>query len=226
MRRTTLVLFFIACTTEIASHIFDLQSVHQIAKPTLMILLGLYYFTSTSGGYRSNVVLAALFFSFLGDTFLLFDKDNSLYFMLGLGAFLVAHIFYIVAFRQERYEENHDSLQRVQKLRIAFPVILAATGLVVVLYPNLGDLRVPVIAYATVIMFMVLNALFRFERTNARSFWMVAAGAILFMLSDSMLAINKFLEPIKYAGVWIMLTYLAAQLFIVDGILRHGRASK
>ena len=104
---------------------------------------------------------------------------------------------------------------------MAFPVILAATGLVVVLYPRLGELRLPVVVYAGVLMFMVLNALFRFRRTNAQSFWMSFAGAVLFMLSDSILAINKFLEPVPNAGLLVMSTYLAGQFLIVRGLIRH-----
>ena len=125
---------------------------------------------------------------------------------------------------QGRTLRDENSLETVQKARMAFPVILAATGLVVVLYPRLGELRLPVIVYAGVLMFMVLNALFRFQKTSASSFWMVSAGAVLFMLSDSILAINKFLQPVNHAGVWIMSTYLCGQFLIVRGLIEHDRS--
>jgi uncharacterized membrane protein YhhN len=220
-RRIILGLFVAVAVTEVMSQLFSLTELHHVVKPMLMILLGLYYFFS-AGERRSNIVLMALIFSFLGDSFLLYESKNSIYFILGLGSFLIAHVFYILAFRQNRFDAvDGEQLQTVQKARMAFPVILASTGLVVILYPHLGDLRLPVVVYAGVLMFMVLNALFRFQRTSLKSFWLVFVGAVLFLLSDSILAINKFLQPVGHAGVWIMTLYLAGQFLIVEGMLKH-----
>ena len=79
----------------------------------------------------------------------------------------------------------------------------------------------PVALYGVTIVVMVMTALFRYGRTIPNSFWLVFGGAALFMLSDSILAINKFLTPVSYASFWIMLTYMSAQLMIVVGISRH-----
>ena len=109
----------------------------------------------------------------------------------------------------------------MQRAHFAVPFILAGTGLIVVLYPFLGDLKIPVIFYALVLILMVLSALFRYGYTNNVSFWMVFCGAVLFMVSDSVLAINKFLEPVSHGAFWIMLTYCSAQFFIVSGLTKH-----
>jgi uncharacterized membrane protein YhhN len=90
-----------------------------------------------------------------------------------------------------------------------------------VLYPVLGDMRIPVVVYAVTITSMVLNALFRYGRTTATSFGLVMAGAILFMISDSILAINRFLDPVSHASGWVMLTYILAQYLIIRGLLSH-----
>jgi uncharacterized membrane protein YhhN len=89
------------------------------------------------------------------------------------------------------------------------------------LFPVLGGLQFPVIVYATAIILMVINAIFRFGRTNAKSFWLVLSGSILFMVSDSILALNKFLGEIEFAGILIMLTYIVAQFLIVEGLRKH-----
>jgi uncharacterized membrane protein YhhN len=222
MKRIFLVLFLLASVIELITQLYPQGEIHHYVKPMLMIFLGLYYFSSVNSEGRSVVILLAILFSFLGDSFLLYGSKE-LYFMLGLGSFLVAHVFYIFSFRQSRAEGSDDQLQTVRKARMAFPVILAATGLVIVLYPRLGALRLPVVLYAGVLMFMVLNALFRYERTSSQSFWMVSAGAVLFMISDSVLAINKFLEPVSNAGFAIMLTYLSAQYLIVEGLIKHDQ---
>ena len=98
--------------------------------------------------------------------------------------------------------------------------------LLMALLAHLGPLRLPVVLYAMVLVLMVLAALYRYGRTVPTSFVLVAAGAGLFMVSDSLLAINKFLTPLVGAGFWIMLTYCAAQLSIVAGLLAHQRAAE
>lgn len=152
----------------------------------------------------------------------MYEDLNPLYFMVGLGSFLVAHILYALVYGRMRWASGGDSLHKVHRLRMAFPVVLAGTGLIVILYPSLGELRIPVVIYALVLMVMVINALFRYQQTTFSSFFMVTAGAVFFMISDSVLAINKFLEPVPGAGVWIMGTYVLAQFLIIQGLLRHS----
>ena len=108
-----------------------------------------------------------------------------------------------------------------QKVRFSLPIVLAGTGLVVVLMPALGSLQIPVLVYGLVIVLMVMTALFRYGRTSPASFWLVFGGAILFMISDGTLSVNKFLAPVPYASFCIMLTYIAAQFMIVRGIVLH-----
>jgi uncharacterized membrane protein YhhN len=151
----------------------------------------------------------------------MFDSLDATFFMLGLVSFLTSHLFYILAYQQHRDELLTDGLQGIQRIRLAFPVILAGTGLVIVLFPVLGDLRFPVMVYALVLVLMVLNALFRYGRTNSTSFWMVFGGALLFMISDSLLAINKFLQPLPQSGLLVMTTYITAQYLLIEGLCAH-----
>jgi uncharacterized membrane protein YhhN len=225
MRKAAIVIFFLVSLGEILSGAIHSRELHLICKPLMLISLGFYYWLK-SAEHRSMLVLFAIFFSFGGDTLLMFDDSNSIFFTLGLVSFLISHIFYILAYRQHRDEQQTDGLQGIQRIRLAFPIILAGTGLVIVLYPVLGALKFPVMAYALVLVLMVLNALFRFGRTNNRSFWMVFAGAIFFMLSDSLLAINKFLEVLPHAGLLVMSTYILAQYLLIEGLCVHFYYSK
>jgi uncharacterized membrane protein YhhN len=222
MKKIALLAFCVVSIGELIALITEIESVHVIFKPLIMVTLIVYYRSSVSDIDRSPSVLLAMFFSFAGDLLLMFESKNEIFFILGLVAFLLAHLFYIFAYRQHRSESHADQLQGVQKFRMAFPVILAGSGLVVVLYPVLGVLKIPVLIYAAVIVVMVLHALFRFGRTTASSFWMVFGGAVLFMISDSILAINKFLSPVSLAGVAIMSSYIAAQFLIVSGLIKHA----
>lgn len=210
-----LILFFIAAIGELISTIAELPTVHLICKPLLLPSLIAYYWVSTTD--RSMMMLGALVFSWIGDVLLM---DNA-YFIFGLISFLVSHILYIVTYKQHQHEETTHALHGLQRIRFAFPVLLAGTGLIVILWPHLNDMKYPVLVYAGVITFMTLTALFRFGRTSVQSFAFVFGGAILFMISDSLLAVNKFIEPIAMGHFWIMLTYCGAQILITIGILRH-----
>jgi uncharacterized membrane protein YhhN len=221
VKRNALMIFLFVGSAVIVSTVVDLPMLHLIGKPLLLPMLGLYYFISTDADSRHTSVLTALFFSFVGDTLLMFVKYDELYFMLGLASFLLAHVFYIFSYRQHKNASHPDELQGVQRIRLAFPIVLAGSGLVVILYPTLGSMKIPVLLYALTIVIMVLNALFRFGRTSSSSFWFVFAGAVLFMISDSLIAINKFVTTIFIANFFIMSTYIVAQLFIVEGLLRH-----
>jgi uncharacterized membrane protein YhhN len=221
MKRSALIAFILASIGELLAGILNSETLHFICKPLIMICLGIYYHSSVSGEDRSSAVLVAIFFSLVGDVLLMLQGSNPQFFVFGLAAFLVAHVFYIFAYRQHHLESHVDELQGVQRIRLAFPVILAGSGLIFVLYPSLSALRIPVILYAIVIVIMVLTALFRYGRTNAKSYWMVFIGAVLFMISDSTIAINKFLSPVRGAEFIVMSTYIAAQVLIVDGLIRH-----
>ena len=222
MKKIALISFFIVALGELISIAAQLDQLQLICKPLIMVTLGVYYLLSV-GADRSFVVLLAIIFSLAGDVSLMFDSINAFYFIIGLISFLISHVFYIVAYRQHQFDEQSDSLQGIQRLRAAFPIVLAGTGLVVILYPTLGDLKFPVVVYALVLVVMVLNGLFRLGRTNTISFWLVFVGAMFFMVSDSVLAINKFLNPLPYAGLLIMSTYISAQFLIIEGLIAHTR---
>ncbi len=221
MKRYFLVLFLLAGIGELTSSLADLPEVHQFSKPFLLLTLIGYYVYGRRGEALSISFLLALFFSWAGDVLLMFQEEAAGFFIYGLVAFLIAHVFYIFAYRQHRTADDTNALQGLQRVRFAFPVVLAGSGLVVILYPHLADLRLPVLVYALVLTLMVLSALVRYGRTQPGSFVMVFGGSLLFMISDSLLAINKFIEPLAQAGFLIMLTYTGAQMLIVMGILRH-----
>lgn len=221
MKKAIRLFFLLASITELTAHLFEWPEVRNFTKPLLLIFLGLYYYLSVEEGRLSKLVLLALLFSWGGDVLLMFQPKHELYFIFGLASFLIAHVFYILTYRQFRSEDTTNALLGVQRFRYAFPIVLAGTGLITVLYNHLGDLKIPVVVYALVLVLMVLNGLFRFGRTSLGSFSMVFFGATLFMISDSLIAINKFMVPVANSGFWVMLSYITAQYLIIEGLLNH-----
>jgi uncharacterized membrane protein YhhN len=221
MKKIAWFSFLLVCVGEIISLVADIEILQTICKPLIIVTLILSYLATVPSEDRSRTLLVALFFSGAGDVLLMLRDDGGSFFMMGLIAFLISHVFYIFTYRQHQHSDSENGLQGIQKVRLAFPIILSGTGLVFVLYPVLGDLKIPVMVYAIVLVVMTLNALLRLGKTPPPSFWMVFVGALLFMASDSLLAINKFLTPLPFGSLWVMTTYMSAQFLIVKGLIAH-----
>jgi uncharacterized membrane protein YhhN len=186
-------------------------------KPALIPLLGFgVYFHPKFLSRR--ILLNALIFSWIGDVILIFADIAEIYFILGLVSFLIAHITYCVLFNKQIIGEIQINkiLFAVGSLVIAFYL----TAMILVLMPNLGDLKIPVIVYAAVISTMLLFAFNGYLIWKKPGALPIFLGAVSFVVSDSILAFDKFHVPIEKSSFFIMLTYLVAQYLIVVGIIR------
>ena len=130
-------------------------------------------------------------------------------FVPGLASFLVAHLFFIALFRRG---------QPWFPSRRALVATLGVGALMLAwMWPGLGDpaLRVAVPIYVAVIALMAAQAIGRALVVRDMASVAVALGACVFMLSDSLIAINKFVTPLSLPGLWILATYYLAQTLIV-----------
>jgi uncharacterized membrane protein YhhN len=169
-----------------------------------------------------SLLFAGLLFSWAGDVVLEFSKNSANMFILGLVCFLLAHIMYFTVFI---ITPGKNSIL-TNRIYLLLPVIVYGVILVYCLYPDLADMRVPVILYAIVILTMLTGAINRKEKVNRGSYYLVLAGAILFVISDSVIAINKFSHQFTSSGIVIMSTYIVAQYLIVAGYINQFRSIK
>lgn len=223
-KRLLIFLFAASLAINIIGGLFNNQWIEYISKPLIIIFLVVYILIQTSNTKSAlkKWILAALFFSWAGDVLLMFQQNESLFFLLGLSAFLIAHIFYIVFFHQVRIKEKLKS-----NWLFLLIVVVYYAGLVSFLSPYLGDMKLPVRIYGLVISFMFMLAMHMLFIRNKNAGLLMMAGALLFVISDSVLAINKFYQSFELAGVVIMLTYGIAQFFITEGGIRYiNSASK
>jgi uncharacterized membrane protein YhhN len=162
---------------------------------------------------RQSFLAAALLLSSLGDIVLELGRS---YFLLGLAAFLTSHLIYITLFVRHRARAKAAGRQQW-----VFPALLAvyAIGLAVWLTPALDDMRTPVFCYIAALVAMVATA----SRANYRSRW-VSVGAMLFLISDSLLGAGRFKLQIPWGGFVIWTTYYLGQCGITLGVLGDGRA--
>ncbi|RZS95083.1 lysoplasmalogenase [Cecembia calidifontis] len=202
------------------------NSIRFYSKPFIIPLLWAYFIFSTQelkGHLIRKAVSAALIFSWMGDTLLMFPK----LFIYGLGAFLMAHISYIAAFKvAQRQPFSVGKVDFIRLFFLNFPIYLFAAFVYFYIRGGIGELKIPVIAYLIVIVMMATTARERFNKTNASSFWQVMLGAALFLISDGILALNKFYQEFPEAGVLVMGTYIIAQFLIVRGIMAHIEKEK
>ena len=198
------IFFFIVLILEIYASTTRNQMLFYVTKPLLMPIL---MFIAYQEGVKNKWLYIALLFSLGGDIFLMFSGLN--YFLLGLSSFLLAHVFYIVLF----FPQAKFSFLPI----VVFGIV--TTGYLTFLYPHIAsDFRIPVIAYCVVITVMGIVAA---SRNKSVSYWYILVGAILFIISDSLIAYNKFYIALDNDALLVMTTYGAAQFLILEGWIKQ-----
>ncbi|WP_424963101.1 lysoplasmalogenase [Ekhidna sp.] len=215
MPNLILWIYIAVSVANVIAKVIPSEELEQFTKPLLMPLLMFYVYRSSIGKTTLRVLLlsGALLFSWLGDVVLMYQADER-FFMAGIGLFLIAQVIYVVVLRRSSYQRPGFNLYRI------FPFLLYGLALWYLLLPA-GDFTIPILVYGSVIMTMAIMARLREGNTSQESYRMALYGSLLFVLSDSILAINSFHTTIPYAGVFIMATYCTAQLLLVKGLLAH-----
>lgn len=173
-------------------------------KPlTTVLIFALAFAQPVSGAtevtYR-NFVLVALALSLLGDIALMWDSNKA--FMAGLSSFFLAHLAFVVAFTTNLHAVSLPGW-------LAIPLVYAAV-LLVILLPRAGSLKVPVLFYCVVLAAMVFSAAARHAQFGGTPALLALLGALLFMASDSLLALRRFVKDFRGAQAAILSTYWLA----------------
>lgn len=156
------------------------------------------------------ILSLALLFSAIGDVMLGLHREDL--FIFGLLAFLVAHLFYIALFG--RNFPRPLRLDAEQKMLVA-GILMFCAGMTVWLWPGFGAMKIPALIYLCAIALMCISAtLMQLPKRT------VIIGALLFLLSDSLIAANRFRAPILWSNYAIWFTYYVGQCCIVFGFLR------
>jgi sterol desaturase/sphingolipid hydroxylase (fatty acid hydroxylase superfamily)/uncharacterized membrane protein YhhN len=202
------VLLIEAAVLATATAALGLVEAHRVFKPLALVLaivlVAVHAHQKRAGGRFDYILLAALVFSLAGDCLLMFPG----FFIPGLVAFLVAHLFYIALFKQD--------VHWFPSRRALLATLAIGAAMYAFLYSGLNPvLRFAVAAYVVVIALMAAQAIGRATLLRDRTAIGVAVGAGFFMLSDSLLATNRFAVPLPMAQLWVLSTYYIAQILIV-----------
>jgi uncharacterized membrane protein YhhN len=171
---------------------------------TMAVIIGLVVEAGKSASLAYRVAVAAgLVASLIGDLFMMPRRKR---FTAGLAAFLVAQACYTFAFL--------SGIRFRFAPAPALAILAYGAVLFAILYPGLKRMRVPVLVYILAVSAMALAALERYLRAGSPAALAACAGAVLFLLSDSVLAVDRFVRPFRAAQGMILSTYFAAQALI------------
>lgn len=205
MTMALLVLICLSAVLEIRGEYRPTRTRVYIFKPltTGLILLLAVSMGAPDFNCTTVLILIGLAFSLLGDVFLMLPADR---FILGLLSFLTAHLCYIAAFTTGR------GFGFTGWLLLLFG--LCGVALYTFLWPLLRKMKAPVLGYILVIMVMGWQAWEQHLAVGGLPTLAAGIGALLFMFSDTVLALRRFRRDFTSAPLWVMLTYYGAQLLI------------
>ena len=192
------------------------ESIHAFIKPLVVPSIAFFFFSKELIKFKIGKYLAlVLLFSWFGDILLIFD--SSLYFLLGLFSFLIAHFFYILIFSSTTMPFKIRAIHMVTILLF----LLTAFLILQAIWDKTGNLQVPVLIYMIIISVMGVTATFN---TIQNGDYSSLFGASLFIISDALIALNTFhivgLEIYNFPFL-IMSTYIIAQLALVYSVIKQ-----
>lgn len=169
---------------------------------TIILMVGLLLETRPHSFYR-NAVAAGLVLCLLGEVMMMLKKKR---FLTGLAFFLGALAVFTVAF-----------YSRVSREFLSWPVIpliLLAGVILFLVWPGTKRQRIPVLLYMLALLTMTRVGLEQPHQLPGTGPWLAAAGSLLFLVSDTVLALNRFYRPFKGAQVIILATFYSSLLLI------------
>lgn len=183
-----------------------------VSKPVPVLALLGWLQNAPPAPYRRWISIG-LMFSVLGDILLAWPEDL---FVFGLGAFLVAHLAYLKAYLVD--------CRRLALLPLAVALIAGVSLLGVMASSGLGELLIPVCVYALAISAMLWRALARLgTQVPKKSAMLAAAGALIFVVSDSLIGIDRFVIKFSAAPYLIILFYWVGQWGIAASVFSQRK---
>lgn len=213
-----ILLFVIIVLVQLYSNWTGNFNLEYIAKPLIMIWIAFYYLVFRAHSKVNVKIILAFFFCWIGDVLLMLAHSYEMLFYAGVGGFLIGHLFYISVFLESPDKTGKSFLSK--KPVTVVPYLLYLMGILIVLLPVLEGIMKPIIAlYGGVLVAMALAAVNCKGLVSKVVFYRVFWGAIFFVASDTLLAVNKFHTEFEKSGFLIMSTYIVAQVLIMSGLV-------
>lgn len=219
-----IIFFWIVLFAHCALIYLEKTDYQHITKLMLLPILITYLVLNVKkDAYQTSkgIIYLGLFASFLGDLFLIYPGNS--FFLAGMLAFLITHICYTIFFLKANNVKFYKATEFVVT---AIIITIIAIKLLDFLKPYLGEMALPVKIYMATICVMTATAanLLGDKKLKNLGLYYFLPGALLFVLSDSVLAINLFLYKDTFLNIVVMLSYGYAQCLIVQGFAKYLKA--
>ena len=224
LKKQGIVIFWIVLLIHCAFIYFGKTEYRHISKLFLMpILIGYLFMNVSRNAYPTSktILYTGLFAAFIGDLLLIFNGTS--FFIGGMLAFIITHIAYTKFF----LKCSNVRLSKATEFVIAAVLVtIVAVKLLDFLKPYLGDMVWPVKIYMAAIAIMTASAanLLSNSLLKVIAITYFVPGAVLFVLSDAVLAANHFLYKNDFLDIVVMLSYGCAQCLMVQGFARYLKA--
>ncbi|MBL4587646.1 MAG: lysoplasmalogenase [Flavobacteriales bacterium] len=218
-------LYFGFVVLYMCSVIMEMPMLHYAVKPIFMVLLMTFHYKQVSdkSSFFWKAIQFGLFFSLLGDIALMLPDPNGLLFVVGLLFFLIAHLGYALAF-QRNIKDSSEPFDKGKAVGLAIPFVASTGAFFYYIKDELPEeLFFPVLAYTLVISTMGILAAWRTAHVNAKTYKWILIGAVLFVLSDCVIAINKFVIDFEGDKIVNMSLYLSGQFMIAFGAIFYNK---
>ncbi|MFN8577533.1 MAG: lysoplasmalogenase [Candidatus Sericytochromatia bacterium] len=206
MSKYLITFIIITAIIHIRAKYKDLKLQEYIFKPLTTSLIILIALQANPSEYKNHIIIG-LIFSLFGDIFIMLSEDK---FIFGLVSFLIAHIIYIYAFL---HGNNF-----IIPFYLIIPFLIFGMTMYSYLYKSLNELKAPVFIYVSIILIMGVSALNLWYLKHDNYSLYAFIGSLFFIVSDSILAVDKFKKPMYYAQLSLLSTYYISQTLIALSI--------
>lgn len=212
--KVVVILFFLVFTMDSLGIVLGEMTMRYIFKPLISPLLIVIYILTVSK--VNPFYVAALVFAFIADVLLLNSSDE--FFIYALGSFLLMHLSYLLILTKDIYKYK---TKRLSVISIPFIVVLA----MVIFFASNGinEFLWPIIVYGLVVCFFSALSFYHYLEKKSDTSLLLFLGSFMFIVSNSMSAIEKFRLQNRDLAVGIMFIYVIAQFLIYMHMARKTK---
>lgn len=216
-----ILVYFLSGTAELFFFYGGIRPGLWISQGLLMPLLMTYYLI-----HANNIkirhhkwIIAAIIFAWIGDITLMFSPEYPFMVIPGLAGFLVMQALYIRIF----YIGTIITWKARGMLIPSIACMVYGAIFYIFLYPKLYDMKIPVLIYNLTLITTLITAIGRKGKVNTLSYILVLTGVILFVISDSFIALTLFYKRFLFSEIMIGVPYFTAQFLIIRGLLSNHK---
>ncbi len=202
------------------TNIDHLYKYRYATKIWVVITLTIHFYYNSSSLLRKERILIflALFFSLIADIVLI--TDNLFFLVVGMSMFILVKICYSIVYF---FKAQFDIDRLLPFLTIC---LLYSLFVIYFLYDAIGELYIPVYTYIFISLVMTKMAYLRYKRVNSKSYYLVLLGAIVFIISETIMAFYNFYKPLPFTFTLVMTTYALSQYLSIRGIILQNSSEK